>query len=111
MRVQLVLDDAARDVQSLRDLVADDRGIATVEPVETVDVISLPVDRRDDRDRMLLAELVVLRTAARRDVDDARSLFRIDLVPRDHDVPHRLLHREVGQERLELEPDELRAVE
>ena len=51
-----------------------------------VQVVADLVERRDDRQAQRLAELVVLRAAAGRDVDDARALVLADLVPGDDAV-------------------------
>ena len=57
------------------------------------------VERRHDRQAERLAELVVLRAAARRDVDDAGALVLADLVPGDDDVLVRLTGRVAGPRR------------
>ncbi len=111
VRVELVVDDAARGAQVRGHVVGDEGRVATFEPRKPVDVVALRVERRDDIETELLAELVVLGTAAGRDVDDARTLLGVDLLPRDHDVANGHLHREIGEEGLEFEADELGAVQ
>ncbi len=61
-------------------------GLAPAQPVEPVVVAPVLVDRPDHRQADLAAQLVVLRAAARGDVDDPGPLLLADLVPGDHAV-------------------------
>ena len=60
--------------------------VEAAQPAEARQVVAVLVERRDDRQAELLAQLVVLGARAGRDVDDARALVLADLVPRDDAV-------------------------
>ncbi len=62
---------------------------------EAIDVHALVIDRRDNVERELLAELEVLLAASRRDVNDARALGVRDFVPRDDAVAQVLRDRQL----------------
>ena len=111
VRVQLVADDAAGLAQPRGHVGGDHRRVATLEPTEAFDVVTLAVDRREHVESELLAQLEVLGTAAGRDVDDARTFFGLDVLPGDDDVTNGNLRGKVGEEGLELEADELGAVQ
>ena len=94
-----VLDDRRRDVAR----------VAAVQPaVRLVEGAGL-VDRHQHGQALALAQLEVLRAAARRDVDDARALVDADVVPRDHARLHLGLRRKAGERAVVGPPDELRA--
>ena len=68
------------------------------------------VERGDDRQPQLLAELEVLGAAARGDVDDARALVLPDLAPRHDDVLVRVVGV-VARARREGRPDRGQVIE
>ena len=69
-----------------QDRLADVGGLAPAQPVEPRVVPAVLVDRPDHRQADLATQLVVLRTAARGDVDDPGPLLLADLGPGDHAV-------------------------
>ena len=83
VRVRLqVVEEAAR-LEVLDDAAGGAGCVEPAEPAEVGQVVARFVERRDDRQPQRLAEAVVLRAAARRDVHDAGALGLADLVPGD----------------------------
>ncbi len=86
MGVRLEVVEEALLLQVLDDALRDPVSIEPGQPAEARQVVPVLVERRDDRQAERLAELVVLRAGAGRDVDDARALVLADLVPGDDAV-------------------------
>ncbi len=75
--------EAPLHLEVFHDLVFDFRDVHPGEPVKTVEVDAVFVERGDHRQIVALAELEVLGAAARRDVHDARAVFFADFFPQN----------------------------
>ena len=81
-----------------------------MQPAVRVVEASRLVDRREHRELVDSAELEVLLSGARRDVDDAAALVQRDLVPRDDAMVDLSARAEVVERPAIPEPDELGAL-
>src|SRR5439155_439314 len=91
VRVRHLSEELAAALQLIRDLVRDISRLFALEPAKPAHEVRVLVDADDDRRAFALPEREVLRTAARRDMDDACAFLLAHLVPLDDLVErHRL---------------------
>ena len=101
MRVLVHAIESAFVVQIVEDIVRHLVNIASGEPAKAFQESAIFGEGRQRGQSVNLAELEVLRTAARRDVDDARTFDLADFIPGDDAVEVRHVHRLDGGQFIE----------
>src|SRR5208283_762042 len=86
VRIFFLRHQEARGLQRRHDIVRHFAGVLAGERTEAVDKDRALIQRGDERDAVLVAQLLVLGAASGRDVDQPRAFFLADGVPRDHAV-------------------------
>ena len=81
MRVRLEVVEDALALQILDDAIGNVVRVLARQPAKAVEVAPELVERRDDRQPDVLAQVIVLGAGTWRDVDDARALVLGDVVP------------------------------
>jgi len=83
VRILFARDEESRGLQRGHDVVGHFAGIAAGERSEAVEEDRAFIQRGDERDAVVLAQLLVFRAATGRDVDQAGALGFADGAPRD----------------------------